>query len=144
MFYDIANLEAFTPCKHGLYESLMTRERSAKKINDLLSAEWEALTFGHKQGEKIRHQVRSLENRRREFSGRFILLYLFFFNNFKRSISGVLPASANIIRIATVEHYSRKLGRKVKEANDLFIICFHLTNNITSHNFTANGLEYHW
>lgn len=58
--YAIANLETYALCKHDLYESLMSWERSpAKKINDLLSAEWETLTFGHRQSDRIRHQIRS-------------------------------------------------------------------------------------
>ena len=68
----------FAPCKHDLNESLMTLGRSpAKKINDLLSAEWEALTFGHRQGERIRHQISYLKRGDcLEFPrGRFILLY---------------------------------------------------------------------
>lgn len=57
-----ANLEALGPVKHDLYESLMAWERApAKRINELFSAEWEALTFGHSQGDRIRHQARSLK-----------------------------------------------------------------------------------
>lgn len=53
---DTENLEALGPVKHDLYESLMAQERApAKRINDLFSAEWEALTFGHSQGDRIRH-----------------------------------------------------------------------------------------
>lgn len=58
----MANLEALGPVKHDLYESLMAWERApAKRINELFSAEWEALTFGHRQGDRIRHQARSLK-----------------------------------------------------------------------------------
>lgn len=38
----------------------MMWERSpAKKINALLSVEWEVLTFGQSQGDPVRHQIRS-------------------------------------------------------------------------------------
>lgn len=57
---DTANLEVLGPVKHDLYESLMAWERApAKRINHLFSAEWEALTSGHSQGDRIRHQARS-------------------------------------------------------------------------------------
>lgn len=57
-----ANLEALGPVKHDLYESLMAWDRApAKRINELFSAEWEALIFGHSQGDKVRHQARSLK-----------------------------------------------------------------------------------
>lgn len=123
----------FAPCKHDLNESLMTLGRSpAKKINDLLSAEWEALTFGHRQGERFRHQIRLLENRRLFRISKSKIYFALFFNNFKRSASEMLPTTANINKNGcSVTHYLRKFGMKVKEENILFSICF-TTNNTTS------------
>lgn len=74
-----SKLRTFAPCKYDLYESLITWGRSpAKKINDLLSAEWEALTFGHRQGERIKYQIRSLGNRRLFRISRRKIYFLYF------------------------------------------------------------------
>ena len=54
------------------------------------------MTFGHRQGEKITHQIRSLENRRVLRISRRKIYFALFFNHFLRSISGALAASANI------------------------------------------------
>ena len=54
------------------------------------------MTFGHRQGESIRHHIRSLENRRGLRISRRKIYFALFFNHFLRSISGALPASANI------------------------------------------------
>ena len=54
------------------------------------------MAFGHRQGEKIRHKIKSLENRRVLRISRRKIYFALFFNHFLRSISGALPASANI------------------------------------------------
>ena len=54
------------------------------------------MTFGHRQDERIRHQIKSLENRRVLRISRRKIYFVLYFNHFLRSISGVLPASANI------------------------------------------------
>lgn len=132
--YDTANLETLAPCKHDLYESLMTWRRSpAKKINGLLSAECEGLTFGHRQGERIKPQIKSHENRRLFRISRRKIYFGFFFNNFKRWISGMPPATADINQTCcSATRHWRKLGMKIKGASFWFIICFDLTNNVTS------------
>lgn len=118
LLYGTANLETLAPCKYDLYESLITWGRSpAKKINDLFSAEWEALTSGHRQGERIKHRIRSLENRRLFRISRRMIYFALFFNNFQRSVSGVLPAPTDTIRnCCSTTHYLKKFKVKVKEA----------------------------
>lgn len=125
LLYDRINLETFAPCKYDLYESLITWGSSpAKKINDLLSAEWKALTFGHRQGERIKHRIRSLENRRLFRISRRKIYFALFFNNFKRSISGVLSASTDIIKnCCSTTHYLKKFKMKVKEEIFSLVIC---------------------
>lgn len=120
-------MKTFAPCTHDLYESLITWERSpAKKINDLLSAEWEALTFGHRQGDH-RHQIRSLENRSLlEFpGGKFILVYFSIIS--EGQYQECYQHLQTLTRIATVQHIIEETwdeGQGKKQIfHLLFIVC---------------------
>lgn len=130
VLYNIGHAETSAPCKHDLHESLMTQGRSpAKKINVVLSAEWEALIFGHRQDEKIRHQKRSLETQEtvQNFQGKD--LFCFFPPIISKGQYGEYGQHLQTLTGgAAVQYTIEETWSKGQRSKD-FIICFNLATN---------------